>query len=115
MTLTKWKTGRTANARSKYGNKKVEVDGIKFDSKKEAQRWGVLRLLEKAGHVQGLRRQVTFPLVVNGIKICSYRADFVYTRNGKEVVEDAKGFITPEFKLKQKLMAAVHGIEIQLI
>jgi hypothetical protein len=64
--------------KSKYRNVKTEVDGIKFDSKKEATRYGQLRLLEKAGLIGNLRLQVQYPLIVHGVKVGSYVADFVY-------------------------------------
>lgn len=96
---------------SKYGNVKTEAQGIKFDSRREAKRWMDLRLEELAGAVQNLQRQIVYPLTVNGMHICDYRADFVYERSGL-VVEDAKGFKTPEFKLKAKLMLACHGITV---
>jgi Protein of unknown function (DUF1064) len=93
----------------KYNAIKTEVDGVRFDSKKEARRWCELRLLEQSGEISQLERQRKFDLVVNGIKICTYRADFVYkNKNGELVVEDTKGYITAEFRLKWKLLAAVH-------
>lgn len=101
--------------RSKFGNHKTVVDGITFDSKAEATRYSVLKVLQSAGVVTDLRLQVPYELAVNGLKICRYIADFVYTMDGKEVVEDVKGMRTPEYKLKRKLMLAVFGIEIQEI
>lgn len=95
----------------KYGNVKTEAEGMKFDSKREAKRWMNLRLEETAGQIKDLTRQVVYPLVVNGMQICIYVADFVYERNGL-VVEDAKGFKTPEYRLKAKLMLACHGITV---
>lgn len=95
----------------KYGNVKTEAEGMKFDSKREAKRWMNLRLEETAGQIKKLQRQVVYPLVVNGMQICIYVADFVYERDGL-VVEDAKGYKTPEYRLKAKLMLACHGIEI---
>jgi hypothetical protein len=108
-----------ARSRSKYGNKKVVVDGIKFDSKWESERYLYLKSLEKAGRVRDLQLQVRFQIVVNGEKICTYIADFQYekeTADGEweSIVEDAKGVETADFKLKKKLMKAVHGIEIFL-
>ena len=101
--------------RSKFGNHKTVVDGITFDSKAEATRYSVLKVLQAAGVVTQLRLQVPYELTVNGLKVCRYIADFVYTMDGKEVVEDVKGVRTPEYKLKRKLMLAVFGIEIQEI
>ncbi|MES2620223.1 MAG: DUF1064 domain-containing protein [Bacteroidota bacterium] len=100
--------------RSKYHNVKTVVDGKTFASKKEAARYGVLRLLERQGHIKNLRLQVPYKIVVNGVPICTYRSDFDYEEQDKEVVEDSKGVHTPVFKIKQKLMKAVYGIEIKL-
>jgi hypothetical protein len=91
------------------------VDGIMFDSKAEASRYSLLRILLDQGKISDLELQVPFVIEVNGLKICKYIADFVYTINGQRVVEDVKGVRTPEYKLKRKLMSAVFGIEIQEI
>ena len=96
--------------KNKYGAKKTTVDGITFDSKWEAQRWGELKAMERGGYVKDLERQVKYEIIVNDQKICRYVADFRY----KKVDDDAKGFETPDFKLKKKLMKAVHGIELFL-
>lgn len=112
-------------SQSKYGNRRTEVDGIRFDSRREAKRWSELKLLEKAGEIRGLKRQVSFELIPEqraGGKVveraCKYIADFVYFLpipfGGMEmVVEDAKGVKTDVYKLKKKLMRYVHGIEIK--
>lgn len=97
---------------SKFGNIKAEAEGFTFSSKKEKARWMDLRLEERAGAIKDLKRQVVYPLEVNGMLICDYIADMVYERNGLVVCEDAKGFKTPEYKLKAKLMLACHGVEI---
>ena len=104
---------------SKFGSKKTVVDGITFDSKWESERYGQLKAMERGGIVTDLELQVKYDIVINDIKICKYIADFVYKEESpdgkiKEIVEDAKGFETPEFKLKKKLMKAVHGIDIYL-
>jgi len=93
--------------------------GLRFDSKWEAERWGQLKSMERAGIVTQLERQIRYDLSINDIKICSYIADFRYLleeENGlfKLIVEDAKGILTPEFKLKKKLMKAIHNIELHL-
>lgn len=102
--------------KSKYGNKKTIVDGIKFASKKEAARYQELKLLEKQKLISDLELQKVYELKVNGEKICSYVADFVYLKKmegyWEPVFEDCKGFKTPEYKLKKKLMKAIYGIEI---
>lgn len=100
---------------NKYGNKKVTVDGIEFDSKKEARRYSELKLLERAGEIQDLQLQVKFELIPKqkGERACNYIADFVYTENGQTVVEDTKGFKTPEYIIKRKLMLERYGIRIK--
>lgn len=100
-------------ARAKYLNKKTVVDGIKFDSQREATRYSVLKIMQVAGIISDLRLQVPYTITINGLKVCKYVADFVYIDNGREVVEDVKGMKTPTYNLKKKLMKAVHGIEIQ--
>ena len=104
---------------NKYGARKTTFMGIKFASKWEAERWGELTAMEKAGYITDLQRQISYEIVVNDQKICKYVADFQYNKvdeygNLEEVVEDAKGVETAEFKLKKKLMKAVYGIEIYL-
>jgi len=106
---------------TKYRAVRTEYDGHSFQSKREAKRWAELRLMEKAGQITDLVRQVSFPIEINGQRVCSYTADFVYRevkpvgRWGKfpTVVEDCKGFRTPIYSLKAKLMKAVLGIEIR--
>lgn len=120
----------------KYHNKKIKVDGIIFDSKKEAVRYKELKILEKAGIIHDVQRQVKYILIpaqyeptssvyVKGNnkgkpkkgklieRECAYYADFVYTENGETVVEDTKGVKTPEYIIKRKLMLYVHNIKIK--
>lgn len=95
---------------SKHHNQKVELDGHTFDSKKEANHYLDLREQQRAGQISELRCQVPFPIVVNGIHICDYKADFVYVRNGVRVIEDVKSKHTrklADYRLKNKLMAAL--------
>lgn len=101
--------------RAKYGNKKVSIDGKKFDSKAEGARYVELKRLQEGGVISGLKTQEAFALPVNGALICKYLADFVYVDvDGNRVVEDVKGGpVTPVYTLKKKLMKAIHGIEIQ--
>ena len=106
-------------SRPKYGNKKVTIQGIKFDSKWEGERYLYLKSLERAGTIKDLELQVRFNLMVNDQKICAYIADFCYNREDNNgawhyIVDDAKGVETPEFKLKKKLMKACLGIDILL-
>ena len=109
--------------RRKFGNKKVEIDGHVFDSKKESRRYAELRLLEKAGEISGLQTQVPFVLIPaqkdeKGRVIeraASYVADFVYnSKDGRLIVEDTKSPATRTdvYRLKKKLMLKVHGIRI---
>lgn len=99
---------------NKYNAKKTYVDGIAFDSRKEAKRYQELKLLERGGVISDLDCQVKFELIPKqeGERPCYYVADFVYTENGKKVVEDVKGFRTDVYKLKRKLMLERHGIKI---
>ena len=86
--------------RSKYGNIKTEVDGITFDSKAEARRYGELKLLEMAEEILGFGRQPSFVLPGN----IRYRPDFIVCdKDGNIWVEDVKGVATKEFRIKQKL------------
>ncbi len=119
---------------NKYNNKKTVVDGIVFDSRREARRYQELLLMQRAGIIKNLQRQVRYVLIPaqyesyerygkNGQRLkdgrkvleyeCSYVADFVYEEYGKTVVEDAKGFKTKDFIIKRKLMLWVHGIRVR--
>jgi predicted DNA binding CopG/RHH family protein len=100
------------SVRSKYGNRKVVVDGIRFDSQREADRWQELKLMQAAGEISELERQVRFPLRVKGQEICCYIADATYRKDGKLVVDESKGVRTREYIIKRKLMFALYGIEI---
>ena len=111
---------KAAQNGSKYGNKKVEVDGILFDSKREARRYLDLKAMETAGQIQNLRLQVKYLLIpsqkIDGKVVereVSYVADFVYDQNGETVVEDSKGHRTKEYIIKRKLMLSVWGIQIR--
>jgi hypothetical protein len=95
--------------RSKYRNVPTVVDGVRFASKAEAKRDAELQLLKRAGMIQSLRRQPRFPLVVNGVKVCTYVGDWLYDEPGGHwVVEDRKGALTPAFKIKWALAKALH-------
>lgn len=105
---------------SKYHSRKITRDGMTFDSVKEYRRFCELRLLERAGAITELERQVKFELIPSQRiagkvveRACAYIADFVYMENGKKVVEDTKGFRTPDYIIKRKLMLWVHGIRIK--
>lgn len=123
---------------TKYNAQKVVYDGITFDSKREAKRYQVLKLLERSGEISNLRLQVEYELIPNQYKTeerygkngrrlkdkqvllerkCCYVADFVYTdnRTGETVVEDTKSEATrtPEYIIKRKLMLAKYGIGVR--
>lgn len=119
---------------SKYHSKKVTVGGETFDSSKEYRRFCELKLLQRAGKISDLQRQVEFVLIPTqrepgeigprgGVKKgkliekeCTYYADFVYVNDkGEKVVEDTKGMKTEAYLIKRKLMLFVHGIRIQEI
>ncbi len=102
---------------SKYRNRACEHDGIKFDSRRERDRWIELSRQLAAGEISELERQVVFVLadavVIDGRKkpALRYIADFVYERDGKTVIEDVKGMVTREYRIKRHLMA-VRGLHI---
>lgn len=111
---------KAVNRLSKYGNRKITIDGITFDSRKEANRWRELSLLERAGKITGLQRQIRFELIPSqkiGGKVVErpvhYVADFVYQEDGQTVVEDTKGVKTKDYILKRKMMLHIHGIRIR--
>lgn len=97
--------------------KRPVVDGITFDSQHEATVYGKLKLLERAGVVRSLQTQVPYALLVKEVPVCKYVADFTFDELVKGVWEfvvlDAKQFRTPIYRLKKKLMLAVHGIVIR--
>lgn len=120
----------------KFGNKRTVVDGIQFDSSKEAERYRELKWMEQVGLIRDLQRQVAFELIPaqherfarfskNGRRLkdgirciekkCVYIADFVYEQDGKKVVEDVKSKATrtPEYIIKRKLMLEKFGIRIR--
>lgn len=138
MRKRKSTTSSDANAkpkRSKYGNKKVEFQGILFDSKREMQRWLILKDAEAKGVISELQRQVTFELIPAVIeeyvvhlktkdkiqtrvaqRPITYTADACYIKDGEFIVEDCK--ISPKVKpdkyiLKSKMMFALKGIRIK--
>lgn len=123
--------------RPKYGNKKVEYQGQLFDSKREMQRYIVLKEAEEKGLISDLRTQVTFELIpaiteeyVEHLKTkdkiktrilqraVTYKADFVYVKDGEEIIEDvkiSKALIPKEFALKEKIFFWKYGKRIQLV
>jgi hypothetical protein len=104
-----------ASARqSKYKNERTEVDGISFASKREANRYAELKLLEKSGEISCLEMQKRFKLRAGGKAIGSYVADFSYINRVEDwIVEDAKGVSTPLYKWKKRHFEAEYGVEIR--
>lgn len=106
---------------NKYHNKAIMYNGMKFDSIKECNRYCELVLLQRAGKISDLQRQVKFQLFKGdkneetGERMwpATYIADFVYTENGRKVVEDCKGFRTDDYKLKRKWMREKYGIWVK--
>lgn len=123
--------------RRKYGNHKVTFQGMKFDSELELARYLFLLNRQKEGKISDLRRQVEYCLIPPQYRTeivqlktkakekqvlvereCAYKADFVYERDGKLVVEDVKGarfLMTADFKIKKKLLLYRYGIAIQIV
>lgn len=109
------------SAENKYKAQKITVDGKTYASLKEAHRHCELVMLQKAGIITELQEQVVFELIPKQYdesgklleRACKYIADFVYTENGKTVVEDAKGLKTEVYKIKRKLMLFRYGIRIR--
>lgn len=101
--------------RSKYNAKRTERGGLTFASKREADRYSTLVLRERAGEIRNLRCQVPVPIFVNGELVAKWIADFVYEEapDWTVVHEDCKGFRTPLYKLKAKLVRVAAGIEIR--
>lgn len=108
----------------KYHNKKIIYEGKTFGSKKEFERYLMLKGMQNQGMIQDLQTQVKYELIpahyeVQGKKqvcierSCNYYADFVYKRNGKTIVEDTKGYHTKEYLIKRKLMLWIYGIQIE--
>jgi hypothetical protein len=105
----------------KYHNQKQEIDGIVFDSKKEAKVYLDLKLMKQAGDIKGFERQVVFELIpsqkIDGKVVeraCTYKADFVVDHtDGTRAVIDAKGMRDQKYPIKRKLMLFVHKIIIQ--
>lgn len=117
---------------NKYHARRYMIGDEMFDSKKEAGRWQELKLLERAGEISHLQRQVKYVLIPSQYEVvgftkngkekrhlvereCSYVADFVYhdLASNEVVVEDVKGFKTKDYIIKRKLMLHVHGIRIR--
>lgn len=104
-----------AQVNRKYHNVYSNLDGIRFDSKKEAARYAQLKLLERAKQIKNLQLQVPFVLIEKSKygRAIKYYADFVYEENGNLIVEDTKGYKTEIYKIKKRLLAEKYGIEVK--
>lgn len=114
-----WNRVFSTKPTSKYNARRTEYNGETFDSLFELRRWKELKMLEKAGIITNLKRQVRFPLIEKsqyGREI-AYIADFTYVEKGKQVVEDTKSEATktPLYRLKKRLVAEKYGIVIKEI
>jgi hypothetical protein len=111
----RWRGARRPWTGTKYGNVPTRIDGILFHSKLEASRYQELKAMEAAGLIRGLELQPKFPLVVNGVDCGNYLGDFRYVdcETGDTVTEDTKGVATDVYKLKKRLVAAIHGVDVQ--
>lgn len=108
----------TKPKRSKYGATKTMLDGITFDSKREAAYYSELKIREKAGEVTGVEMQRPFALLgINGTLMATFRADFCFWDNtaGRFRCIDVKGFDTPVGKLKRKMMKGLLGIDVEIV
>jgi len=112
---------REAVAKPKPGNKfrakRTVFDGITFDSKREAEVYGDLKLLERAGRISGFDRQRKFELIVSGEIIGTYKADFVFidhAQDGRLRVVDVKGVMTRDFRRVQKIIKAAYNIDVEV-
>lgn len=118
LTAAEYRQSQRAK-QNKYRAKKTVVDGITFDSKREAAYYGELKIREKAGEVSGVELQRSFALIgPDGSLICTYKADFCFLDHQQDSrfrVVDTKGVITPEFRLKKKLMRSLLGIEVEVV
>ena len=108
--------------KEKYHNRRVvTADGLKFDSRAEYRRWLVLKAQEEMGDIANLQRQVRFPLIVNGVKVGTYTADFVYldmvspvtVPDGRIVVEDKKGYRDARYKFRKRVFEACTGHQLR--
>lgn len=98
---------------TKYRAQPVVIDGIRFDSKAEGHRYATLKRMQGAGLIRDLELKPKFPCEVAGRKVCTYIADFGYsTDKDGRVIEDVKGVKTPVYRLKKKLVEALHGVRI---
>lgn len=109
-------TAEASGKLSKYRNAKTEINGIRFDSKAEARYFTHLKDRESKGEVHSVQLQRPYALTINGYLVSTYKADFTFWDDAekRERVIDVKGVITPEFRIKSKMMKAIYGIDVEL-
>lgn len=117
--LSEARSGAGVAVRRKYGNQPTVIDGHHFDSKKEAERYGMLMLAQRSGAIHSLEVHPRFPLVIHEQDCGSYVADFCYlTAAGERVVEDVKSAATralPVYRLKKRQVWALYGLVVREI
>lgn len=112
---------RPKRSTTKFRNRPTHIDGIKFDSRKEAQWYLALRDRLNKGDITNLRVHQTYKLMVNGVTITSFRPDFVYEQNGKTHVVDVKGYFDKKspaarlFVVKARLLEALYGLQVEIV
>ncbi|MDJ0922100.1 MAG: DUF1064 domain-containing protein [Henriciella sp.] len=108
---------RSKPKKSKYGNVKVKIDGISFDSKAEGERYGLLKLLDRGGVIEALELQPKYDCIVNGVHVASYRPDFRYrhVETGDTVIEDVKGKEPDAMRIRRILTEALFDIEVRVV
>lgn len=108
----------TKPKRSKYGAQKTMVDGILFDSKREAAYYSELKIREKAGEVSGVALQRPFPIIINGQSVGKFLSDFAFIDHAQDDrlrVVDVKGYDTPLSRFKRKCVEAFYQIKVEII
>lgn len=104
--------------RSKYGATKTMLDGITFDSKREAAYYSELKIREKAGEVSGVVLQRPFPIIINGQSVGKFLSDFAFidhTQEDRLRVVDVKGYDTPLSRFKRKCVEAFYQIKVEVV
>lgn len=120
LTAKQYKEIAKAPKPSKYSAKRTKLDGHTFDSKREANRYAVLKQMQSNGFISDLELQPAFPLEMDGVcrvktetgKTMRVTFDFAYTQNGKRVVEDAKGYKTRDYLVRKAVAEAFYGIKV---
>lgn len=118
MSASQFRKSANKPKRAKYGNVKTTVDGVTYDSKREAAYAQELKLREKAGEVGGIELQKVFPLIApGGFVVGAYRADFAFWDHKEDRfrVIDVKGFDTPLSRWKRKHVKVQYGVEVEIV